>query len=194
MTSSNEDIFALLAICTGNSLVTGEIPAQRPVTRSFDVFFHLHLNQRLSKQSQGLWFETPPRPLWRHCNGSSRLWCGYISLYLGKTPNESIIRSSIHSIIFIGLWRTQHVESLNKAKMATILQTTFSKWFSWVKIAALLFKFHLSAFPCKGLINNIPINSVATNRRQAILGIIVTLFYWRIYAYASIILDELTCL
>ena len=28
---------ALLAICAGNSPVTGEFPAQRPVTRSFDL-------------------------------------------------------------------------------------------------------------------------------------------------------------
>ena len=28
-----------------------EFPAQRPVTQSFDVFFDLHLNKRLSKQS-----------------------------------------------------------------------------------------------------------------------------------------------
>ena len=37
---------ALLAICAGNSSVP-----QRPVTRSFDVFFDLRLNKRLSKQS-----------------------------------------------------------------------------------------------------------------------------------------------
>ena len=48
--------------------VTGEFPAQRPVTRSFDVFFDLRLNKRLSKQSWGWWLETPSRPLWRHCN------------------------------------------------------------------------------------------------------------------------------
>ena len=42
---------ALLAICVGNSPVTGEFPAQRPVTRSFDVYFDLRLNKRLSKQS-----------------------------------------------------------------------------------------------------------------------------------------------
>ena len=41
---------------------------QRPVTRSFDVFFDLRLNKRLSKQSRGWWFETLLRPLWRHCN------------------------------------------------------------------------------------------------------------------------------
>ena len=39
-----ETFSALLAICAGNSPVTGEFPAQRPVTQSFDVFFDLHLN------------------------------------------------------------------------------------------------------------------------------------------------------
>ena len=43
-------------------------PAQRPVPRSFDVFFDLRLNKRLSKQSWGWWFETLSRPLWRQCN------------------------------------------------------------------------------------------------------------------------------
>ena len=33
-----ETLSVLLALCAGNSLVTGEFPAQRPVTRSFDVF------------------------------------------------------------------------------------------------------------------------------------------------------------
>ena len=34
-----ETFSALLAICAGNSPGPGEFPAQRPVTRSFDVFF-----------------------------------------------------------------------------------------------------------------------------------------------------------
>ena len=63
-----ETFSALLAICTGNSPVTCEFPAQRPVTRSFDVLFDLSLNKRLNKQSWGWWFETPLTPLWRHCN------------------------------------------------------------------------------------------------------------------------------
>ena len=46
----------------------GEVPAQRPVTRNFDVFDDLRLNKRLNKQSWGWWFETLSRPLWRHCN------------------------------------------------------------------------------------------------------------------------------
>ena len=62
---------ALLAICAGNSTVTGEFPAQRPVTRNFDVFFDMRLNTRLSEQSRGWWFETPSRPLWLHYNGST---------------------------------------------------------------------------------------------------------------------------
>ena len=36
---------ALLALCAGNSPVTGEFPAQRPVTQSFGVFFDLRLNK-----------------------------------------------------------------------------------------------------------------------------------------------------
>ena len=50
---------ALLVICAGNSPATDEFPAQNPVTRSFDVFFDLRLNIRLSKQSWCWWFETP---------------------------------------------------------------------------------------------------------------------------------------
>ena len=65
---SLETFSALLALCTGNSSGTGEFPSQRPVTQSFDIFFDLHLNKRLSKQSWGWWFETPSRSLWRHCN------------------------------------------------------------------------------------------------------------------------------
>ena len=40
-----ETFSALLAFCAGNSPVTGEVPTQRPVTRSFDVFFDLRLNK-----------------------------------------------------------------------------------------------------------------------------------------------------
>ena len=63
-----ETFSLLLAICAGNSPVPCEFPAQRPVTRSFDVFFDLRLNKRLRNQSWGWWFETLSRPLWRHCN------------------------------------------------------------------------------------------------------------------------------
>ena len=63
-----ETFSALLTICAGNSPVPGEFPTQMPVTRSFNLFFDLRLNKRLSKQSRGWWFETLSRPLWRHRN------------------------------------------------------------------------------------------------------------------------------
>ena len=65
-----ETFSALLAICAGNSPVHGEFPPQRPVTRSFDVFFDLRLNKRLIKHSWGWWFETLSCALWRHCNAT----------------------------------------------------------------------------------------------------------------------------
>ena len=63
-----ETFSALLAICAGNSPVPGEFHTQRPVTRSFDVYFDLRPNKRLIKQWWGWWFETQSCPLWRHRN------------------------------------------------------------------------------------------------------------------------------
>ena len=68
MMSSNGNISALLSFCEGNSPVTGQFTSQRPVTRSFGVFFDLRLNKRLSKPSRRRWFEMPVCPIWRHCN------------------------------------------------------------------------------------------------------------------------------
>ena len=73
MTSSNGNISALLAICSGNSPVTDEFPVQRLVTRGFDVFFDLRLNKRFGQQSWCWWFETPSRSLRRHCNVVSKV-------------------------------------------------------------------------------------------------------------------------
>ena len=67
-----EPFSALLDICAGNSPVTDEFPAQRPVTRSIDAFFYLRLNKRLSKLLWDWCSETPSRSLWRHCNGALR--------------------------------------------------------------------------------------------------------------------------
>ena len=47
-----ETFSALLAICAGYSPASGEFPAQRPVTRSLDVFFDLRLNKRLRKHRE----------------------------------------------------------------------------------------------------------------------------------------------
>ena len=68
MTSSNGNVTGHLC---GEFTGLRRIPAQRPVARSFDVFFDLRLNKRSSKQSWGWWFETLSCPLWRHCNVST---------------------------------------------------------------------------------------------------------------------------
>ena len=68
MTSSNGHIFRVTGPLCGEFTGPGEFPTQRPVTRSFGVFFDLRLNKRLSKQPWGWWFETPTCSLWRHCN------------------------------------------------------------------------------------------------------------------------------
>ena len=88
-----ETFSALLAICAGNSPVTGEFPSQRPVTRSFDVFFDLRLEWTLSKQSWGWWFETPSRPLWRHCNE-------FITSIVSSFYSEIRAISFVHDIYF----------------------------------------------------------------------------------------------
>ena len=68
MTSSNGNIFRVTGPLCGEFTGPGEFPTQRPVTRSFDVFFDLRLNKRLSIQPWGWWFETLSWSLWRHRN------------------------------------------------------------------------------------------------------------------------------
>ena len=71
MTSSNGNIFRVTGPLCGEFTGPGEFPTQRPATRSFDVYFDLRLNKRLSKQPWGWWFETLSWSLWRHRNGTS---------------------------------------------------------------------------------------------------------------------------
>ena len=72
MTLSNWNIFRVTcSLWVGNSPVTGEFPSQRPVTRSFDVFFDLRLNKRFSKQSRDWWFERQSGSLWRQRNNTT---------------------------------------------------------------------------------------------------------------------------
>ena len=111
-----ETFSALLALCAGNSPVTGEFPSQRPVTRSFDVFFGLCLNKRLSKQSWGWWFKTPSRSLWRHCNGwhlyantraHFNIWLDVLSSDLAKSRSGEISSLYYH----ITLKFDRHIDS-----------------------------------------------------------------------------------
>ena len=66
MTSSNGCIFCVTGHLSGE--FTGEFPSQRPVAQSFDVFFDLRPNIRLSKQLWDWWFQMPSCLLWCYCN------------------------------------------------------------------------------------------------------------------------------
>ena len=81
----------VLVLWVGDSPVTGEFPAQRPVTQSFDVFFDLHLNKRLSKQTKRRWFETQSCPLWRHCNEARHIPWDPIRHVSWSFPNSSML-------------------------------------------------------------------------------------------------------
>ena len=136
-----EPFSALLALCAGNSPVTGEFPSQRPVTRSFNVFFDLRLNERLSKQWWGWWFEAPSHPLWRNCNviegfcwrfyakGLSWLW--WVRLFIARS---SLIPCSVVIITFeLGLrhslWQTSLWQSLPAVLFnQTLLGLHFKKY------------------------------------------------------------------
>ena len=78
MTSSNGKIFHVIDPLCGEFTGHGESSAQRPVTRSFDVFFDLHLNKRFrfklmcpyfilliytDGERDGLWMACPFRTL-----------------------------------------------------------------------------------------------------------------------------------
>ena len=68
LTLSNGNICRVTGHLCGEFTGNRWIPAQRPVTWSFDVFIDLCLNKQLSKQWWGWWFEMPLCPLWRHYN------------------------------------------------------------------------------------------------------------------------------
>ena len=68
MTSSNGSISCVTGPLCGEFTGQGEFPSQRPVTRSFDVFFDQRLSKRLNNSCTHRWFETPSWLLWLHCN------------------------------------------------------------------------------------------------------------------------------
>ena len=106
-----------MALSAGISPVTGEFPSRRPVTRSFDIFFDLRLNKRLSKQSWGWWFEGPSRSLWRHCNDHVRCCICALTTSSKQEPSLSFygawcinmfIKYNIYTDL-IGIWLYTHI-------------------------------------------------------------------------------------
>ena len=91
------------------------VPAQRPVTRSFNVFFDLRLNKRLSKQSWGWWFETLPCPLWRQCNVMQVT----VNPYLMKCPDFHQLKTHTYAVIpsYPGYCREGHWISMGSPEI-----------------------------------------------------------------------------
>ena len=63
--------------------------------------FNLRLNKRLSKQLWGRWFETPSRPLWRHCNDIK--YCNNPQAHIG-TIRELQVLSQFTYAIYLKLY------------------------------------------------------------------------------------------
>ena len=99
MTSSNGNIFRLTGHFCGEFIDPRWIPAQRPVTQSFDVFFDLRLSKCLSKQSWGWSFKTQSRPLWRHRNETILRQCfHYFNQWWSNWPAHINLERTFHII------------------------------------------------------------------------------------------------
>ena len=120
-----ETFSELLALCVGNSPVTGEFPSQRLVTRSFDVFFDLRQNTRLNKQSRGWWFETPLHSSWRNCNFPA--------------ANPTLLTVFYRKSLF---WCRCLSTHLLLDKMAAFSQPIFLDVVLWMRTFVFLLKFH----------------------------------------------------
>ena len=130
MTSTNGNIFPVTGLFfVGNSPVTGEFPTQMPVTRGFDVFFYVCLNEQLSKQSWGWWFETPLCSLWRQCNDHELDADAYMVdrhwpiTFLGHWPWLSIVWTDSHTLG--GVWGTTGVQNFDLWKGVFIFITLY---------------------------------------------------------------------
>ena len=103
MTSSNGNIFCVTGPLYREFISHQWIPLTKLVTRSFHVFFDLHLNKRLGKQSWGWWFEMPSRSLWRHCNVESMLICvGKVRWFMGRELRPSDTYICVSGLTIIG--------------------------------------------------------------------------------------------
>ena len=99
-----------------------------PRTKASDAqhwcFFYLRLNKRLSKQSWGWWFETPSRPLWRHCNWTD-YFCSSDAIWrYGSRPTLAKV--------WIVTWRNKLLRESVLTYHQGVLWQFHKKW-SWTK-------------------------------------------------------------
>ena len=125
------ETFCVTGPLWGESTGHGGFPLQRPVTRSFDVSFDLHMSKRLSKQSRRWWFETPSRSSWSHCNDScstpymyeSGIWfikVAYISMLPGSPYHNSQHTQLGHLMCAVALWTNNTKWSSNTITILVI--------------------------------------------------------------------------
>ena len=143
-----ETFSASLAICAGNSPVPGEFPAQRPLTRNFDVFFDLHLNKLLSKQPWGWWFETPSCPLWRHRNeiidlrGLQTTHHHRLKQWYSNFWQQSITRTSVGQDMFYQLKSVMYATLISLFCKSNHISATLSTMFRCMN----LYKSHMMTY------------------------------------------------
>ena len=133
MTSSTANIFHVTGLYAGNSAVSDESPSQRQVTRSFDAFFDLRLNQRLSKHSWGFLIETPLGSLWRHCNDACPIakWVAEAWLHdmiPGNTPNNGHLGHFFQNVILFSnaVHYKRNILQWNHSSTMNILSTLWT--------------------------------------------------------------------
>ena len=128
-----------------NSPVTGEFPAQSPVTRGFDVFFDLHCNKWLSKRSWGRWFETPSHPSWCYSKAihnkkkislsasvDQNNWCHVVSMSYSELTDPLVFPILVKiNIIRLSTWHryfTTIYKSIREFTVWLILITIAVAW------------------------------------------------------------------
>ena len=94
-----------------------------PLTKTSDAvlwyFFDLRLNKPLSKQSWGWWFETPSRPLWRHCDD-----CDLLCIFA--------VRFGSIWHLYIGFWKltTEPVKQPSEWSHNRLFKSTRHLWYN----------------------------------------------------------------
>ena len=68
-------------------------PLTKSMTWSFNVFFVLHLNKCLRKQTRRRWFETQSCSLWRHCNvGNESVLSNTVEFHIIAPQHDDVIK------------------------------------------------------------------------------------------------------
>ena len=125
--------FKAVMSCAGNSPVTGEFPDKGNWRRTLMFLFDLLLNKRLSKLSCGLWFETPSRPLWRHCNDIDA-----IDLCLATTKHNKLLIYYLYMLYIkpLMIWchdfEVIHGEEQNYLQSSPVRKTSWENMYTHI--------------------------------------------------------------